>query len=122
MTEDQLRALRNEIGDMEPPEDWQLEEAYDRLGSVDAVALEVLRKRLREFEADPAKMSLDGIYTHDSTENIKSLSAAVAALEARLALDPPGPAVLEEAYGIGSGRLVRKGGSWGRMPARRRGR
>lgn len=54
---------------------------YERLRSVHAVALEVLRLRLADVLANPATFSIDGDYSQSWGENIRTLRSQVAQLE-----------------------------------------
>lgn len=71
---DVLAAIRAHIGTAEPPSDEDLEAAYERLGSVPAVALEVVRGRLAELRSRPAVLRVDGDHSEDWTAIIKSLA------------------------------------------------
>ena len=57
------------------------EARYDRLASVEAVALEVLRQRRADILADPAKGSIDGDASWDWQANIERLDGDIARLE-----------------------------------------
>lgn len=85
-------AIRAHIGSTTPPTDATLVDAYVRLAnSVTAVALEVLRGRLADMLANPAKMSVDGDYSEDRSANIKGLQDQIKALVATTtAVVPPG--------------------------------
>lgn len=79
-----LAWVRSEIGSTSPPTDADLDGKYDRLGSPVEVAIEVLRGRLADFLAAPAKWSLDGEFDSDGSANIKALSSQIARLEASM--------------------------------------
>lgn len=78
---DILAAIRDHIGTAEPPTDQELEAAYERLGSVEAVALGVVRSRLADMRARPAVLRVDGDHSEDWTGNLKALADQEAALE-----------------------------------------
>lgn len=74
-------AIRALIGSATPPTDDDLYDIYERLGTVDAVALEVMRGRYADALAGPAKWSVEGDFSIDNTAVIAALSKQVAALE-----------------------------------------
>lgn len=80
-TEEQIAAIRIEIGSAEPPTDDDLYETFDRLGDVKAVATEVLRARLGELLSGPAQFSVSGQYSENNTANIEALRQQVNELE-----------------------------------------
>lgn len=83
-----LSAIRAHIGHKSPPTDSELAEALARLGSVDAVALEVLESRYVEMISGPAKWAVEGDFNLDNTESIKRLGAKVGELRADLRTGP----------------------------------
>lgn len=83
-----LAAIRARIGAATPPTDTDLAVAFDRLGSADAVALEVMRGRYADALAGPAKWSVEGDFSIDNTATIAALSRQVAALEGDIAGPP----------------------------------
>jgi hypothetical protein len=74
---DALSAIRGRIGSKTPPTDAQLAAAFERLGSADAVALEVLEGRYAEMLSGPAKWAVEGDFNLDNTENIKRLATMI---------------------------------------------
>ncbi len=75
----------------------------DRLGSAEAVALEVLRQRRADVLADPVSFSLAGDVAEDSAVNVAGLDAAIRQLEG----------IVGDRGGRGAvsvGRMVRAGG------------
>jgi hypothetical protein len=76
-----LSVVRSHVGSTSPPTDADLHAAYDRLGSPEAVALEVLRGRLADMLANPTKFTADGDFTESYEANIKALQAQIATLE-----------------------------------------
>lgn len=80
LTDSDLALVRSHVGPA-PPSDDDLNDAYDRLGSVAAVALEVLRTRLGALTAGPAVLSIAGQMSVDSRWTIDLLQAKIAELE-----------------------------------------
>lgn len=83
-----LATIRGLIGNRTPPTDAELAEALVRLGTTDAVALEVLEARYVEMVSAPAKWSVEGDFTVDNTVNIQRLGGVVAELKGRLRTGP----------------------------------
>jgi hypothetical protein len=81
MTADQLAVLRSHIGSADPPSDVTLNASFDRLGSVEAVALEVLRGRLADMTSGPGQLSVAGHVSYDSRKSIDALAGKIADLE-----------------------------------------
>jgi hypothetical protein len=106
LTEADLAYLHSELGsDLAGEDDWQ--DRYDRLGSLVAVADEVVRGRLADLLADGPGISIPGVFTEQGKADfIKALQAQSARLTGLLAAE----AIALEASGagrVGSGRLVR---------------
>lgn len=100
MTTDELAELRSLVGTTSPPTDSDLDGIYDRVGSVRAVALAVLRGRLADMRARPAEFRAEGDFSEKYTsDQLKGLEADVATLAA----------VVEGADSIVVGRIVRAG-------------
>lgn len=78
---EQYRELRSIVGEGEPPTDADLLEAFERLGSVTAVALEVQRSRLATLRSQPASVTVDGDFSENWGDTIKSLERHVAELQ-----------------------------------------
>lgn len=83
-----LLVIRSRIGTATPPTDADLARSFERLGSADAVALEVLQGRYADALAGPAKWSVDGDFSIDNTAVIAALSKQVAALEGAVGDSP----------------------------------
>lgn len=77
---DDLAAVRAHIGTAEPPTDDELDVAWDRLQSVEAVALEVVRGRLAGLRSRPTIFTVEGDYTENWVGTIKALTDQEAAL------------------------------------------
>lgn len=88
ITAGDVAAIRGHIGHQSPPTDAELAIALARLGSVDAVALEVLDGRYAEMISAPAKWSVAGDFDLDNTVSISALSAKLDDLKGRLAIGP----------------------------------
>lgn len=84
LTADQIAEVRAWIGAGTPPSDDDLATAYDRLGSTNAVALEVLQGRYADALSGPQKWSVEGDFSIDNTETVKALAKQVAELKAIL--------------------------------------
>ncbi len=93
MTEEDLRAIRDRIGDAEPPTDADLAVLWEDLGTVDLVVLSVMECRFAESLTRPAKYAIEGDSSFDYTENLKLMAKE---LEAQRAA----------AGGLATGRLV----------------
>lgn len=85
LTVAQLAYLRSEIGTTEPPDDGELEVAYARLGTVEAVAAEVIRGRLADLLAEPASFTVEG-YSENNAANIAALTKQSQRLDAAVSL------------------------------------
>lgn len=109
MAESDVRLVRAEIGREDPPSDFAIEDMLTHHGgSVAAVALEVLKGRLADLLGEPASYSIEGIVSVNNSETISVLREKIGALESRVAVETRTNA------GVGTGRLIRKGGGWGR--------
>lgn len=72
---DVLAVLRSWVG--ETPDDATLEAKFDRLGSVAAVVLEVLRERRAALLAGPIEWTTEDGYRENNKENLKALDALI---------------------------------------------
>ncbi len=81
ISERDLAELRSLVGQESPPTDDQLNDAWVRLGSIKAVALEVQRARLAQLRSQPSRLTIDGDRTEDWSGTIPSLERQVAQLE-----------------------------------------
>ena len=68
-----LAAIRGHIGSAEPPTEADLEVAYNRLGSAERVALEVIEGRLADMASRPASLTVQGDGTEDWSANLRVL-------------------------------------------------
>lgn len=82
LTAEELADVRTEISDNDPPSDADLDAIFLRRGSVQGTILEVLRKRLAAYLADPAQFIIPGEYGQNVAENIKSLERQIARVSA----------------------------------------
>lgn len=94
-----LAQIRSWVGS-EPSND-DLAVRFERLGSTNLTALEVLRERRANLLADPAKVSVDGDASWDWSKNLEVLDKQVAELETVAGIAGPGT--------VNVGRLVRTG-------------
>lgn len=72
--------LRDHLGTAVDLGDAQ--DRYNRLNDVDAVIVEVLRRRIADLEATPAQFSVAGEYSQNTSENLKSLTAKLGEFQA----------------------------------------
>lgn len=106
VTAGQLAEIREYIGTSEPPTDATLEEYFDELGSVTAVARRIVRQRLADMRAKAAKFTAEGDYTEEWSVNI----AALERLEKNLTGAVTAAAVASDSTGdLTTGLLVREG-------------
>ena len=77
LTEAEYAYLRSELGDADRAD---LEIRYRRLGSLRAVAVEVLRERKAALLSDPLDVTVQGIATVNMAENLKALERQIADL------------------------------------------
>lgn len=77
--EGQTAQLQSELGSNLDVAD--LAARYERLGSVDAVILEVLRIRLADARERPTSFAIPGEYSEDRAATFKALSDRVGALD-----------------------------------------
>lgn len=84
--EAQTAQLQGELGSNLDVAD--LAARYERLGSVDAVIVEVLRIRLADARERPTSFTIPGEYSEDRAAVFKSLSDRVAALDTELGSNP----------------------------------
>lgn len=101
-TEAELAAIRDHVGDQPP--DADLQELWNRLGDVDAVALAVIRRRRAEMLARPARLTVEGDYTEEWTRNLDALAAQEAALAAAVSTGDADPGIVRVATLRRSGR------------------
>jgi len=80
LTAGDLAVIRSWISDKEPPTDGDLTNIHARLGSLKGVVMEVLRKRLAQFQAEPASFNADD-YGQTVSANLTSLRQAITDLE-----------------------------------------
>lgn len=64
-----------------------LENRYTRLGSARAVALEILAERRAKLLADPLRLTVDGVVTMDSTNNLTGTERQITAVTGAIAPD-----------------------------------
>lgn len=80
LTDAQLQVVRDEIGDGSPT-DIELDDLFDRTGSVKGVIVAVIKKRLANFAADPASLATDG-FSQNTSANITALQKQLERVQA----------------------------------------
>ncbi|MDQ8706834.1 hypothetical protein RCO28_30835 [Streptomyces sp. LHD-70] len=83
LTDNDYAYLRSELGPTDPAD---LDPRYQRLGSLQAVATEVLRERKAALVSDPLSVTVQGVATVNNAENVRALERQITALE-ELAVD-----------------------------------
>ena len=78
LTDAEYAYLRSELGEAERAD---LETRYQRLGSLQAVATEVLRERKAALISDPLAVTVQEVATVNNAENVKALERQIAAIE-----------------------------------------
>ncbi|MGC9540014.1 hypothetical protein [Streptomyces sp. UG1] len=78
LTEADYAYLRSELGEADRAD---LGTRYQRLGSLQAVAVEVLRERKAALVSDPLAVTVQGIATVNNAENVRALERQITALE-----------------------------------------
>lgn len=76
LSADQLKVVRSRVGDN--PTDEELNERYDRLGTVDEVIRETLEYRLANLLDRPDSFTVPGEYSESRGGQIKALQDAIA--------------------------------------------
>ncbi|WP_425245414.1 hypothetical protein [Streptomyces sp. NEAU-NA10] len=77
LTDAEYAYLRSELGSADRAD---LDSRYLRLGSLQAVAVEILRERKAALVADPLAVTVQGVATVNSAENVKALERQIAGL------------------------------------------
>ncbi|KPI15688.1 hypothetical protein OK074_2133 [Actinobacteria bacterium OK074] len=77
LTDAEYAYLRSELGEADRVD---LDGRYQRLGSLQAVAMEVLRERKAALVADPLAVTVQGVATVNNAENVKALERQIAGL------------------------------------------
>ncbi|MEU8522886.1 hypothetical protein [Streptomyces sp. NPDC048577] len=77
LTDAEYAYLRSELGDTDRSD---LDARYRRLGSPQAVAMEVLRERRAALVSDPLAVTVQGVATVNNAENVRALERQIAAL------------------------------------------
>ncbi|MER6076975.1 hypothetical protein [Streptomyces sp. NPDC001833] len=78
LTDIEYAYLRSELGEANRAD---LDARYQRLGSLQTVAVEVLRERKAALVSDPLAVTIQGIATVNNAENVKALERQIASLE-----------------------------------------
>ncbi|MFG2956394.1 hypothetical protein ACGF5O_22055 [Streptomyces sp. NPDC048291] len=77
MTDADYAYLRSELGEADRGD---LDARFTRLGSLEDVAVEILRERKAALVADPLTVTVQGIATLNNAENVKALERQIAGL------------------------------------------
>ncbi|WOX11424.1 hypothetical protein [Streptomyces sp. N50] len=78
LTDAEYAYLRSELGEADRAD---LDTRYQRLGSLPAVATEVLRERKAALVSDPLAVTVQGVATVNNAENVKALERQIAGLD-----------------------------------------
>jgi hypothetical protein len=78
LTDAEYAYLRSELGEVDRAD---LDTRYRRLGSLQAVAIEILRERKANLVSDPLAVTVQGIATVNNAENVRALERQIAALK-----------------------------------------
>lgn len=81
LTADELATVRVEISDATPPTDADLDAIHDRVLTVKATILAVLKKRLAAYIADPGQFIIPGEYGQNTAKNIEALERQIARVQ-----------------------------------------
>ncbi|WP_372407440.1 hypothetical protein [Streptomyces luteireticuli] len=79
LSESDFAYLRSQLGTVDRAD---LDQRYARLGDLTAVALEVLRERKSALVADPLTVTVQGVATVSTAENVRALERQIADLAA----------------------------------------
>lgn len=85
LTPVELERVRDQIGDATPPEDYDLDEIFDREGTWQATALVILNRRLAALLEAPAQFTVPGEYSQSTGPNITALQNRIKALSSSTA-------------------------------------
>ncbi|WP_327407434.1 hypothetical protein OG194_25505 [Streptomyces sp. NBC_01288] len=77
LTDAEYAYLRSELGETDRSD---LDVRHMRLGSVEAVAVEVLRERRAALVVDPLAVTVQGVATVNTAENVKAIERQIAGL------------------------------------------
>jgi hypothetical protein len=92
LTDAEYAYLRSELGEADRAD---LDTRYQRLGSLQSVAIEVLRQRKAALVSDPLAVTVQGVATVNNAENVRALERQIATLQGLSADDslfvPPVP-------------------------------
>ena len=89
LTDAQYAYLKSQLGP--EPSRQDLDVRYARLGTVRDVAVEVLRERRAALVADPLSLTINGVATVATVENVRAIERQIAELSAEPDPDHPGP-------------------------------
>lgn len=108
LTDAQLFAVRAKIGDSEPPDDFDLADNYARLGTLTAVVVEIIEKRIATLlQKGPLIYSVDsGEVAENFSNNLKGWQEMLAQVKAE-GINGEGPV-------MGRVKVGNFGRRWGR--------
>jgi Fe2+ transport system protein FeoA len=81
LTDAQYAYLRSELGEADRAD---LDARFQRLGSLQGVAIEVLRERKAALVSDPLAVTVQGVATVNNAENVRALERQIATLEGQV--------------------------------------
>ncbi|MER6378959.1 hypothetical protein ABT274_02875 [Streptomyces sp. NPDC001127] len=91
LTDAEYAYLRSELGDVDRGD---LGMRYRRLGSVEAVAVEVLRERKAALVADPLAVTVQGVATANNAENFRAIERQMVSITETAAVGDVAAAIL----------------------------
>lgn len=78
LTDAEYAYLRSQLGEADRAD---LDTRYQRLDSLQAVAIEVLRERKAALVSDPLAVTVQGVATVNNAENVKAIERQIAEIE-----------------------------------------
>ncbi|MFE0477479.1 hypothetical protein ACFW2V_38385 [Streptomyces sp. NPDC058947] len=78
LTDAEYAYLRSQLGEADRID---LDTRYQRLDSLQAVAIEVLRERKAALVSDPLAVTVQGVATVNNAENVKAIERQIAEIE-----------------------------------------
>ncbi|MGW1878401.1 hypothetical protein [Streptomyces sp. NPDC001975] len=78
LTDAEYAYLRSQLGEADRTD---LDTRYQRLDSLQAIAIEVLRERKAALVSDPLTVTVQGVATVNNAENVKAIERQIAEIE-----------------------------------------
>ncbi|MEU1701185.1 hypothetical protein [Streptomyces pseudogriseolus] len=78
LTDAEYAYLRSQLGEADRTD---LDTRYQRLDSLQAIAIEVLRERKAALVSDPLAVTVQGVATVNNAENVKAIERQIAEIE-----------------------------------------